>query len=146
MVWTTVTKVTPGGAISELGRDAGVDVLAGGGGGGGTTGEGVFTELVEEGNGRPGVVLEGMEPTAVLKLLETLASLAVEKDEMTLRAELVAEKVPAVSVGVVPASDIVGVVGRPCAFELSLLTELLLAAGTTDDSALDSGNHPELSW
>lgn len=143
MVCTTVTNVTPGGAGFQL--DEG-DVDAGGGGGGGGITGGGFAELVEEGKGRAVAVLEGIEATAVLKLLETLASLAVEKDEMTLKAELVAEKLPDICVGVVPASDMVGVVGRPCAFELSLLTELLLAAGMTEDSALDGGTHPELSW
>lgn len=126
-------------------------MLAGGGGGGGGAGGdgGISTDggnvLVELAKGRSLVVVKRTEPNAVLKLLDTLASLAVEKDEMTLIAELVAEKLPEISVGVVPASDIVGVVGRPCAFEVSLLTELLLAAGTTDDSALEGGTHPELS-
>jgi len=45
--------------------------------------------------------------------LEVLATLAVEMEDNTLSAELVAVNEPEISVGVVPARDIVGVVGRP---------------------------------
>lgn len=74
-----------------------------------------------------------------------LPSLAVEKEEKKLKAELVAEKDPEM-LGVVPASDIVGVVGRPWALELILLTELELAAGVTEDSELDGGTQPAVAW
>lgn len=104
---TTVTNVTPGTAGLVLGGGA----VAGGGG----AGTGALPWLVD-------VEIGGL--TAVERTLETLASLAVENEDITLKAELVAEKPREVSVGVVPASDMVGVVGRPCAFELSLLTEL----------------------
>jgi hypothetical protein len=86
------------------------------------------------GGGKP-LIVDGIGGLAAMERL--LATLAVERDEITLIADLVAEKLPEISVGVAPASDIVGVVGRPCAFELALLMELVLAAGGTDERALD---------
>lgn len=141
IVCTTVTKVTGSGGIVVI-KVAGDGVeLAGGGGGGGGGGDG---RLV---NGKPAVEVEdGRSGSIVARLLEALATLAVDNEDSTLSAELVAEKSPEISVGVVPASDMVGVVGRPCALEVSLLTELVLAAGRIDESALDGGTHPELSW
>lgn len=109
--------------------------LAGGGGAGDTV-------LV---NGNPGVGVEYGRVGSAARLLKTLAWLRVENEDSTLSTELVAEKLPEISVGVVPASDIVGVVGLPWAFEVSLLTELVLAAGMIDDSVLEGGTHPEVS-
>lgn len=112
---TIVTNVTPSGAEAGLDEgEAGDNGATLGVVGGGATGD--ADELpwpVGLVNGRPPVVEEGGGLSAVARLLDAPASLAVERDDKTPRAELVAVNVPEMSVGVVPASDMVGVVGRP---------------------------------
>lgn len=128
--------MTPGGGD---GVEAGVTA-----GGGGIVVE-LETAAAEE-NGNIVVEVGSGGSSFPERLLDALALLAVEIDDRTLSTELVAEKLPEISVGVVPAREIVGVVGRPWALELSLLTELELAAGVTEESELDRGSQPELSW
>lgn len=59
------------------------------------------------------VVVKGVDSGDGSSEARLLATLAVDKDEITLNAELVAVKEPDTIVGTVGARDMVGVVGRP---------------------------------
>jgi hypothetical protein len=100
-------------------------------------------EVVTEVKGSPIFELELNE--LVLVLLPTklelaelaLASLSDDKDDKTLRTELVSLKVPVVIVGVVPARVIVNEVVRPRAPLSAVLTAVeVLIAGVTEDKEL----------
>lgn len=100
-------------------------------------------DVVTEEKGSPELVVELAElglvalPTR-LELTElALASLSLDRDERTLRTELVAMNDPVVIFGVVPARLIVGEVVRPRAALSAVLTAVdVLIAGVTEDSEL----------
>lgn len=74
----------------------------------------------------------------------TVAALSLNKEDNTLRTELVRVNVPGGMVGVVPASDIVGEVVRPRAPLSAVLTPLeVLIAGVTEDKALVDVDTPD---
>ena len=77
-----------------------------------------------------------------------LAALSGDRDDRTLRTELVSLKVPTVSVGTVPARLIVGEVVRPMAPLRAMLTAVdILMAGVTEDKELaGDGVAPDDSW
>ena len=80
-------------------------------------------------------------------LLTRLAWLSSDKDDSTLKTELVAVKAPVVMLGTVAANDIVGVLVRPCAPLSTEVTPLVLIAGVAEDSSVEgAGVNPGVFW